>query len=133
MFDPDTAEFWTACRDHRLIVQQCASCDAFRFAPAPRCYRCRSGAHRWVESEGVGEVYTWTVVHRAANPALEPVVPYNVVVVRLDDSQSWEFLADADPLLAVGNKVTIRRALLGSFVMTTPSGRENRVKRLSAQ
>lgn len=55
------------------------------------------------------------------------------MVVRLDDAQSWEFLAEADPMLAVGNKVTVRRALLGSFIMTTPSGRENRVKRLSAE
>jgi hypothetical protein len=59
--------------------------------------------------------------------------PSGHMVVRLDDSQSWEFVADSDPMLAVGNKVTIRRALLGSFIMTTPTGRENRVKRLSAE
>lgn len=52
-------------------------------------------------------------------------------VVRLDDSQSWELLEDADPLLTPGAKVSIRRALLGSFIMTTPSGREHRVKRLT--
>jgi hypothetical protein len=52
-------------------------------------------------------------------------------VVRLDDSQSWELLADSDPLLTPGAKVSIRRALLGSFIMTTPSGREHRVKRLT--
>lgn len=52
-------------------------------------------------------------------------------VVRLDDSQSWELLQDADPLLTPGAKVSIRRALLGSFIMTTPSGREHRVKRLT--
>lgn len=52
-------------------------------------------------------------------------------VVRIDNAQSWELLQDADPLLAPGQKVSIRRALLGSFIMTTPTGREHRVKRLS--
>lgn len=52
-------------------------------------------------------------------------------VVRVDNTQSWELLQDADPLLAPGDKVSIRRALLGSFIMTTPTGREHRVKRLS--
>jgi hypothetical protein len=52
-------------------------------------------------------------------------------VVRVDDSQSWELLEDADPLLTPGDKVSIRRALLGSFIMTTPTGREHRVKRLT--
>jgi hypothetical protein len=52
-------------------------------------------------------------------------------VVRVDNSQSWELLEDTDPLLTPGDKVTIRRALLGSFILSTPSGREHRVKRLS--
>jgi hypothetical protein len=52
-------------------------------------------------------------------------------VVRVDNAQSWELLQDSDPLLAPGDKVSIRRALLGSFIMTTPSGREHRVKRLT--
>jgi hypothetical protein len=52
-------------------------------------------------------------------------------VVRVDNTQSWEMLQDSDPLLVPGDKVSIRRALLGSFIMTTPSGREHRVKRLT--
>jgi hypothetical protein len=51
-------------------------------------------------------------------------------VVRLDNTQSWE-LDQADPLLTVGDKVTIRRATLGSFLMVTPTKRLHRVRRLS--
>jgi hypothetical protein len=51
-------------------------------------------------------------------------------VVRLDNTQSWE-LDGADPLLAVGDKVTIRRATLGSFLMVTPTKRLHRVRRLT--
>ncbi|HUX74075.1 MAG TPA: hypothetical protein VMV25_09330 [Steroidobacteraceae bacterium] len=47
----------------------------------------------------------------------------------LEGGQLWE-LYDADPLLAIGDLVTIHRAALGSFLMYTPTGRRHRVERL---
>jgi hypothetical protein len=52
------------------------------------------------------------------------------VVVNLDNGQSWE-LDEGDPLLASGDSVTIRRAALGSFVLTTPTHRTHRAHRTS--
>ncbi len=49
--------------------------------------------------------------------------------VTLAGGQVWQ-LAEADPLLAAGDAVTIRRAALGSFLMSTPTGRTHRVRRL---
>lgn len=49
--------------------------------------------------------------------------------VTLEGGQLWE-LADSDPLLAAGDAVTIRRAALGSFELTTPTKRTHRVHRL---
>jgi hypothetical protein len=49
--------------------------------------------------------------------------------VSLDIGQLWE-LGDADPLLAPGDSVTIKRAAFGSFLMTTPHGRTHRLHRL---
>jgi uncharacterized protein len=83
--DEDTQEFWAACKEHRLVVQRCEDCGAFRFAPSPVCYECRSFRYEWVESAGVGEVYTWTVTYRCYHTAAEGAIPYNVVVVRLGD------------------------------------------------
>jgi hypothetical protein len=51
------------------------------------------------------------------------------MLVELDNGQSWE-LDSADPLLAVGDAVTIERGALGSFLMTTPSRRTHHVRRL---
>jgi hypothetical protein len=50
------------------------------------------------------------------------------VVVNLDNGQSWA-LDEPDPLLASGDSVTIRRATLGSFVLTTPTHRTHRAHR----
>jgi hypothetical protein len=51
------------------------------------------------------------------------------VLVELDNGQSWE-LDSADPLLAVSDVVTIQRGALGSFLLTTPSRRTHRVRRI---
>jgi hypothetical protein len=50
------------------------------------------------------------------------------VSVSLDNGQSWIF-HDPDALLSSGDAVTIRRAALGSFLMTTPARHTYRVQR----
>lgn len=49
--------------------------------------------------------------------------------VALEGGQLWE-LDDGDALLTPGDSVTITRAALGSFVMTTPTQRTHRAHRL---
>jgi len=38
---------------------------------------------RWTPSEGRGEVYSWTVVHRPVSPEFEP--PYAPAIITLDE------------------------------------------------
>jgi hypothetical protein len=52
------------------------------------------------------------------------------VRLSLDNGQSWEIEDAPDQLLAAGNSVTIQRASLGSFLMTTPSKASHRVRRI---
>ena len=51
------------------------------------------------------------------------------MTVLLEGGALWE-LDDADPLLAVGETVTVTRAVLGSYIMHTPSHRTHRARRL---
>jgi hypothetical protein len=51
------------------------------------------------------------------------------MTVLLEGGALWE-LDDADPLLAAGETVTITRAVLGSYIMHTPSHRTHRARRL---
>lgn len=83
--EADTQEYWEACNEHRLVVQQCLVCKEFRFGPSPICHACHSFEYESVESAGVGEVYTWTVTHHSVHPATADAVPYNSVVVQLSD------------------------------------------------
>jgi len=52
------------------------------------------------------------------------------MIVSLEGGAVWE-LDDSDPLLAVGETVTITRATFGSYIMHTPTKRTHRARRVS--
>ncbi|HKS59027.1 MAG TPA: hypothetical protein VJS12_27300 [Steroidobacteraceae bacterium] len=53
------------------------------------------------------------------------------LVINLDNGQQWrQTSGSGSPLLEVGHEVTISRAALNSFRMSTPSGRVLKVKRV---
>jgi hypothetical protein len=53
------------------------------------------------------------------------------LVIKLDNGQQWrQTSGSSSPLLEIGHEVTISRAALNSFRMSTPSGRVLKVKRV---
>jgi hypothetical protein len=56
--------------------------------------------------------------------------PNHRTQVTLDNGQIWEYQDDPDPLLSVGDSVTIKRATLGSFILQTPTKLSHRVSRI---
>jgi uncharacterized OB-fold protein len=84
---PDAASepFWAGCAERRLLVQHCLNCGAWQSPPRLLCHDCRESRFEWVQSEGGGRIYTYTVAHHPPSPALREEVPYVVVVVQLDD------------------------------------------------
>jgi uncharacterized OB-fold protein len=81
--DPTTAPFWDACRQHRLIVQRCRSCQHHQFYPRPFCLGCYEPDPEWVDVKGTGTIYSQSEVHVAPSP--EFATPYVVAVVELDE------------------------------------------------
>jgi uncharacterized OB-fold protein len=79
--DSDTQPFWDACRQHKLKVQWCDSCDTLRFPPACICYRCRSYAHHWHELPGTGTIYSWVVVVHPVLDSFAAEVPFAVALI----------------------------------------------------
>jgi uncharacterized OB-fold protein len=78
-----TKPFWQACREHQLLVQRCNTCGVRFFTPEVACTGCAGFDWAWTGSAGVGTVYSFTVVHRAAGPEFE--TPYVVAAVDLDE------------------------------------------------
>ena len=78
----ETAPFWAAAAEGRLVVEHCPACGADSFPPRGICRRCRSRSMGWTEVTGPGRVYSYTVNHQRWLPDLE--VPYAVVLVEFD-------------------------------------------------
>jgi hypothetical protein len=80
-----TKAFWEATRQDRLLVQKCNACSTLQFYPRLFCRTCLSEDTGWMESSGLGVIYTFTINHRAANEHMKEHVPYAVAVVTLDE------------------------------------------------
>lgn len=78
--------FWESCARGVLAIQQCANCQAFRHLPRPTCPNCHSFEYAYTPVSGKGAVYSYTIAHHPVHPALGGHVPYNVVVVALEDA-----------------------------------------------
>jgi uncharacterized protein len=75
--------YWDACRRGALTYQRCDGCGFIGLRTFSVCSRCLSGESRRLVSDGLGSLYSWTVVWRAPSPAF--VVPYAPAVVELDE------------------------------------------------
>ena len=73
--------YWWHCARRELRFQCCADCGTYRHPPAPLCPNCRSEQSRWELAPGDAELFSYTVVHHAANVRLKNVLPYNVAIV----------------------------------------------------
>lgn len=89
-----TRPFWEACARRELRLQRCTACGRFRQPPLAGCPHCASAASDWPLLSGRGSVFSFTVVHHPAFPALQAEVPYNVVVVALDDAPGARLISN---------------------------------------
>ena len=103
--DAHSAPFWEACRDRRLTIQQCGSCERLRFPPRPMCPHCNSLDHTWVDASGTGTIWSWVVVHPPVLPAYNEFAPYPVAVIQLDEDPTLRMVGNvvAEPGAAINS------------------------------
>ncbi len=77
----DTAFFWEGLREHRLLIQRCASCSRLRHPPRPMCPACNSLEWDTVESSGRGTVHSFVMPQHPPFPFM--TYPYIVALVDL--------------------------------------------------
>jgi uncharacterized OB-fold protein len=105
--------FWQGCCDEELRYQRCESCGLSNFPPTEHCRRCLSAELHWTPSEGLGEIYSWTVVHRPVSPEFEP--PYAPAIVTMDEGYQMltNIVGVAPEDLAVGVRVQVQFHAVG--------------------
>jgi uncharacterized protein len=79
----DSAAFWDAADEGRLVAQRCAACGRLRHPPRPMCPECRSLDIEVVDLSGRGVVYSYSVLHHPQHPAFE--YPVLAALIDLDE------------------------------------------------
>jgi uncharacterized OB-fold protein len=84
--DEQSAAFWAAAAEHRLVLARCGRCAALVHPPDAVCPFCGSTdpAFEFVPVDGRGTVRSWTVVRQAFLPGLADDLPFVLVDVELD-------------------------------------------------
>lgn len=103
------AQFYEHAARDGLHLQRCTACDTWRHPPRFACASCASTEWRWERASDRGRVFSWTVTHRAVDPALAAAVPYAVVVVELDEGVRLvgNIVGDEAKVLALGTPVVV--------------------------
>jgi uncharacterized protein len=90
----DIAFWFEGARQHKLLIQRCASCGELRHPPLPACPHCRSFDWDTVEASGRGEVYSFVVVHYPQVPAFDYPLPIGLIELE----EGTRLMADLDGL-----------------------------------
>jgi hypothetical protein len=83
--EPDTQPFWEATKRHELTYQTCNKCQEVIFYPRAHCTRCGSNDIAVKVSQGMGTVYTFSVIMQSRHPAFAELGAYAVAYVDLDE------------------------------------------------
>ena len=109
--NPSTEPFWQAAAEHRLVVPRCTSCGTYRLPPAPFCFNCRAQQVEWIDHDGAGEIYSFTVIRHAVIPQVADALPFVAAVVELPGTGGCRLVGnvvDCDPgAVRIGIPVTL--------------------------
>jgi uncharacterized OB-fold protein len=75
---PETAAWWDAVAEGKLLARSCDACGRAHFYPRPICPLCGSAETAWLTCTGGGEIYAFSITRRA-----DP--PYCIAYVQLDE------------------------------------------------
>ncbi|HRH87225.1 MAG TPA: Zn-ribbon domain-containing OB-fold protein [Rubrivivax sp.] len=107
--DPESAPYWSALKERRLILKHCRDCGRHHFYPRALCPHCHSDALEWSDSRGTGSIYSYTVARRPAGPAFKADAPYVVAVVDLDEGARMmtNLVTDDVESVRIGQRVAV--------------------------
>ncbi len=77
--------YWDALKQHELKLLRCDSCGELRYYPFRSCPVCGHDKATWTPLSGRGTVWTKTIFHQVYFPGFRDEVPYNVVMIALDE------------------------------------------------
>lgn len=105
---PETAPFWSAAKEGRLVLPVCTRCETPIWYPKVFCGACGSLDVAWRQMSGRGTLYSFSQVHRGEGPYRE-LSSFILALVDLDEgARLLTNIVDADAAdLRVGQAVEV--------------------------
>jgi uncharacterized OB-fold protein len=115
----ENATFWEGLRERRLLLQRCEACRRARFPVAPVCPYCTATAHAWEPLSGRGTIHSWVRYRRSYLPEFEPLMPYEVLCVALEDGPRLfgRLLGGGEPAIGMAVQALVERFAGGDCVL----------------
>ncbi len=106
--DAESAPFWAATLEGRLLVQRCAACGHAQLYARPHCLACR-GPVAWEDAAGTGTIYSYTVIRQNPSRSFRHLLPFVVALVDLDEGpRVMTNIVGAPPeAVAIGARVRV--------------------------
>jgi uncharacterized OB-fold protein len=105
--DADSAPYWEALREHRVLFQRCGACGNSQLYFRALCRSCWSRDLHEVQAAGTGTVHSFTICHSVGNAALAAELPYALALVDLDEGPRVMTRIAAEPeSVRIGDRVT---------------------------
>jgi uncharacterized OB-fold protein len=111
--DAESKEFWDGVAAGELRIQRCETCGHAVFYPRALCPFCHSDRLVWIAASGTGEVYSYTVAHRAFGE-FGAQTPFTVALVDLDEGVRM-LTRIVGGTVAIGDRVELEIAAVGDM------------------
>jgi hypothetical protein len=106
----ESAPFWNALAQGHLMAQACGGCERARHPIAPICPYCGSAEFAWRALRGSGSVHSWARYQRSYLPEFEPLMPYAVLCVSLDEGpRMFGRLTSGTPVIGMRVQAVVER------------------------
>ena len=73
---PEHEVYWEAAADNELLLKKCTDCSEYHHYPRTFCPYCHSEHVDWVKAQGLGTIYTYTIM-RVGKPYAMAFVELN--------------------------------------------------------
>jgi uncharacterized OB-fold protein len=106
--DVETAAFWAATAEHRLLLPKCTACGLVFWYPRGFCPDCGASPVEWIEASGQGTIHSFSIQRRLTG-AYSKLASNVLAYVELAEGPRvmTNIVAEDDSTLAIGQPVEL--------------------------
>lgn len=103
----ENRSYWQALKKEKVSFISCVSCGQIRLYSFRKCPACGEEKHFWKTIPGTGTIWTIAKFHQVYFESFKDEVPYNVIVVQLDQGPKIysNLIKNEEPIAQIGDRV----------------------------